>query len=259
MASYMDMVTVLMCTFIVLFSMSSINAKKFEELKNSLQTGFGVVKSEKIDTAKGIIVPPKDVNDKKTTTPTPLDLARIEVTNLQKLEAQINASLAAEGLQSSVSFNIDARGLTIGLVGDETFFDTNLATLTPVAMQIINTIGPILGPTSYDLSIEGHADARPPGPPYQSNWQLAAARALSVLQVLSAQSGIAPTRLDAVSYGSAQAAAQGSTASDMAEERRVDVVVLDGQSEDVRNLIPKVLAQEEGASVTATASGSGGN
>jgi hypothetical protein len=43
----------------------------------------------------------------------------------------------------------------------------------------------------------------------------------------------------------------------MAEERRVDVVVLDGQSEDVRNLIPKVLAQEEGASVSATTEAGG--
>lgn len=257
MASYMDMVTVLMCTFIVLFSMSSINAKKFDELKNSLQTGFGVVKSQKIDTAKGVIVPPEDVDKTKTTTPTPMDLARIEVTNLQKLEAEINASLTAQGLQNSVSYNIDARGLTIGLVGDQTFFDTNLASLTPVALQIIDTIGPILAPTPYNLSIEGHADARPPGPPYQSNWELAAARAVSVLQVLATQAGMAQTRLDAVSYGSADAAAEGSTPADMAEERRVDVVVLDGQSEDVRNLIPKVLAQEEGASVSATTEAGG--
>lgn len=253
MASYMDMVTVLMCTFIVLFSMSSINAKKFEELKNSLQTGFGVVKSQKVDTAKGIIVPPKDVNHKKTTTPTPLDLARIEVTNLQKLEAEINASLTAEGLQSAVSYTIDARGLTIGLVGDQTFFNTNLATLTPEALKIIDTIGPILNATTYNLSIEGHADERPPGPPYQNNWQLAAARAVSVLQVLG-QSGIVPTRLDAVSYGSSQAAAEGDSPSEMAEERRVDVVVIDGQTEDVRNLIPKVLSQEEGAATVASPS-----
>jgi chemotaxis protein MotB len=258
MASYMDMVTVLMCTFIVLFAMSSINAKKFDELKNSLQTGFGVVKSQKVDTAKGIVVPPADVNKKNVTTPTPLDLAKIEVTNLQKLEAEINASLTAQGLQSSVSYTIDARGLTIGLVGDQTFFDSNLAALTPVATQIVNTIGPILGPTSYNLSIEGHADARPPGPPYDNNWQLASARALSVLQELSQQAGIAATRLDAVSYGSAQAAAQGSTPSDMAEERRVDVVVLDGQTEQVRDLIPKVLSEEEGASVSATTSEAGG-
>ncbi|MBW8872765.1 MAG: flagellar motor protein MotB, partial [Leifsonia sp.] len=43
MASYMDMVTVLMCMFIVLFAMSTVDAKKFEALKDSLATGFGQV------------------------------------------------------------------------------------------------------------------------------------------------------------------------------------------------------------------------
>ncbi|MDQ6754021.1 MAG: flagellar motor protein MotB, partial [Actinomycetota bacterium] len=43
MASYMDMVTVLMCMFIVLYAMSTVDKTKFEVLKNSLATGFGVV------------------------------------------------------------------------------------------------------------------------------------------------------------------------------------------------------------------------
>ena len=43
MASYMDMVTVLMCMFIVLFAMSTVDQAKFVQLKNSLATGFGAV------------------------------------------------------------------------------------------------------------------------------------------------------------------------------------------------------------------------
>ena len=42
MASYMDMVTVLMCLFIVLYAMSTVDQDKFAALKNSLATGFGV-------------------------------------------------------------------------------------------------------------------------------------------------------------------------------------------------------------------------
>ena len=41
MASYLDMVTVLMCMFIVLFAMSTVDKDKFEALSNSLATGFG--------------------------------------------------------------------------------------------------------------------------------------------------------------------------------------------------------------------------
>ncbi|WIB65586.1 flagellar motor protein MotB [Curtobacterium sp. MCBD17_040] len=245
MASYMDMVTVLMCTFIVLFSMSSINAHKFDQLKNSLQTGFGVQKSQKVDTAKGVIVP-KDVKKSKTpSVPTPLQLAQTEVQNFQKLQSAINAQLTAKGLQHDVQFSIDSRGLTIGLVGDSTFFDSNQDTLTGTAQSIIDVIGPVLRPTAYKLSIEGHADKRPPQAPYATNWDLAAERAVSVLRRLDEQNGIADTRTTATSYGSSDATAPGNDAAALSHDRRVDIVVLSGQNQDVRNLIPKVLAAEK--------------
>ena len=59
--SYMDMVTVLMCLFIVLYAMSTVDKDKFEKLRLALSTGFGVTKTEKIDTARGIVVPKADV------------------------------------------------------------------------------------------------------------------------------------------------------------------------------------------------------
>ena len=58
MASYMDMVTVLMCMFIVLFAMSTVDAKKFDLLRNSLATGFGQTDIGKLDTAKGTVLDP---------------------------------------------------------------------------------------------------------------------------------------------------------------------------------------------------------
>ncbi|WP_026532245.1 OmpA/MotB family protein [Arthrobacter sp. H41] len=57
MASYMDMVTVLMCMFIVLYAMSTVDQKKFEQLRTSLATGFGAVETATVDTAEGTVVP----------------------------------------------------------------------------------------------------------------------------------------------------------------------------------------------------------
>ena len=48
MASYMDMVTVLMCLFIVLYAMSTVDQDKFAALRNSLATGFGSVIAQPI-------------------------------------------------------------------------------------------------------------------------------------------------------------------------------------------------------------------
>lgn len=246
MASYLDMITVLMCTFLVMFAMSSVNAAKFNQLKNSLQTGFGVVKTQKVDTASGVVVPPKDATKTDPKDLAPIALAKIELDRLKDLQAQIERSLAKKGLDKDVSFTIDQRGLTVGLIGNTTFFHTNLADLTPSAKQVIATIAPIIAHAGNRISMEGHADQRPPLPPYPTNWELAAARAVSVLRELDS-AGVPGDRLDAVSYGDTHAAVNGSSSSALAQDRRVDVVVLSDQPEAVRQLIPLLLkGQGEG-------------
>jgi chemotaxis protein MotB len=241
MASYMDMVTVLMCMFIVLFAMSTVDAKKFEQLKDSLATGFGQVKTQKIDTAKGVVVPPKHVDESGKSTD--FALAQQEAQDLQRLKDRIQAALTHDGLQDAVELKIDERGLTIGLVGNSTFFDSNRAELSPRAVAVLDDIGPILAPAPYGVSVEGHADLRQPGAPYPTNWELSAGRATSVLRHLVEVNGFPQGRIAAVSFGSARPVDgyTGTTDVDLAQNRRVDVVVLSAQSEDVRRLIPQAL------------------
>ena len=242
MASYMDMVTVLMCMFIVLFAMSTVDAKKFEQLKDSLATGFGQVKTQKVDTASGVVVPPKHVDESGKSTE--FALAQQEVQNLQHLKDLIQAALTRDGLQDAVELKIDQRGLTIGLVGNSTFFDSNRAELSARAVAVLNDIGPVLAPASYAVSVEGHADLRQPGAPYPTNWELSAGRATSVLRHLVEVNGFPQGRIAAVSYGSARPVDgfTGTTDSDLAQNRRVDVVVLSARAEDIRKLIPQAAA-----------------
>ncbi|GAA1442080.1 OmpA/MotB family protein [Leifsonia poae] len=241
MASYMDMVTVLMCMFIVLFAMSTVDQKKFAELKDSLATGFGQVKSQKIDTASGVIVPPSQVDDKGDNTD--LALAEQEASNLKALRDRIMLALGRDGLQTDVTMKIDARGLTIGLVGNETFFASNRAELSATAVAVLNDIGPAITGAPYQVSIEGHADLRQPGAPYPTNWELSAGRATSVLRHLVEVNRFPQGRIAAVSYGSARplANATGTSDRDLAANRRVDVVVLSNQPDKVRALIPQAL------------------
>lgn len=91
MASYMDMVTVLMCMFIVLFAMSSVDQIKFEKLRNSLATGFGTEISQKVDTASGVVVP-GELATANGEGFSPLDLATEEVNKLTALQAPCRTS-----------------------------------------------------------------------------------------------------------------------------------------------------------------------
>ena len=258
MASYMDMVTVLMCMFIVLFAMSSVDADKFEKLKNSLATGFGASEVGSIDTAEGIVVPADRVGEEGEPVEvplTPIELAKAEVDKLEALKEQMRVNLANNGLEHTVEFKIDERGLTIRLVGSETFFGSNSVALAGVAPSVLDAVSPVLAGTSYEIAVEGHADSRAPGAPFATNWELSSGRATQVLRRLVESGGVGQERVGAVGFGSARPMVAGDTEAAMAANRRVDIVVISDQPESVRALIPDVLQQYVNASATSLPKG----
>lgn len=253
MASYMDMVTVLMCMFIVLFAMSTVDQTKFVQLKESLATGFGVTKTAYADVAKGIVVPKKDVGKQGELSNSQQSNSEKAIVELQKLEAlrdAMQANLSQAGLASVVQFIIDSRGLTVRLDGAEAFFSTNSAVLSTTARQVLQNIAGPLNTVTYQIAIEGYADYRATIAPYPTNWELSSARAVSVLRDLVEQNAVASTRVGATGFGSARPLSTGTTPADLALNRRVDVVVLSDQSEAVRDLIPKLLAAQNAAAGT---------
>ncbi len=240
MASYMDMVTVLMCMFIVLYAMSTVDKTKFEVLKNSLATGFGVVSTEKVDTAKGVVVPPDKVNSQAEGF-TNLDLAKKEVDKLTALRDKMNANLKAVGLADAVKFQIDERGLTVRLVSSQTFFNPDDATLTAQTVQVLDSIAPVLAGITLNVSVEGNAALVPPQYHDPQYWEISTSRATHVVRHLIEADGIDQKRMAAVGFGAARPLGATNSAEDLAMNRRVDIVVLSDQPEDVRSLIPQVL------------------
>lgn len=241
MASYMDMVTVLMCLFIVLYAMSTIDQDKFEKLRFALSTGFGQTASKTVDTAEGVVVPPNLVDKKGNGFAAQADVAEAvkELDNLKAMEEAIQASLQAHGVADRVGFDIDQRGLTIKLIGTQTFFDGNSAVLRPESQSIIDAIAPVIAASTNQISVEGHADAHGSPAPFVSDWDLSTSRATSVLRRFVDADGIAGPRLSATGYGSARPAS--TDPSDTAANRRVDIVILSDKSEDIRRLIPGLL------------------
>ena len=246
MASYMDMVTVLMCMFIVLFAMSTVDQEKFEQLKASMSTGYGETESNTVDTAKGVVVPPDQVESEEVLDPDAAlaALAATEVQELTELREKLKSGLVKEGMEEDVRFEIDERGLTIRLVSSEMFFEPDVADLTAQAVDVLNVVGPILTPTSYGVSVEGHTAQVRQFTDTALDWELSSSRSVNVLRYLTEKGGLDYTRIKAVGYGESRPLASGNTAADRAQNRRVDIVVLSGQSEAVRQLIPGVASGE---------------
>ncbi|MFL0358236.1 flagellar motor protein MotB [Curtobacterium flaccumfaciens] len=279
MASYMDMITVLMCMFLVLFAMSTVDQEKYVQLKQSLATGFGEVDSQKIDTASGTVVTKDQIEDgsgystdksqadhstassgtKDTnvdpastvvpTTATKQDLAEAkrELDDLTKLERAIQHNLAKAGQTENVQFTVDARGLIVRLIGSETYFSTNSADLSDQARSIMDAIAPVLKTSDHDVSVEGHADQRNSTAPYATNWELSAARATGVLRDLVERGGMPGDHVQSVGFGSSRPLAKGGTDRDLALNRRVDIVVLSNADQDVSALMPALAKAQDGA------------
>ncbi|OIH93715.1 flagellar motor protein MotB [Curtobacterium sp. MCBA15_001] len=282
MASYMDMITVLMCMFLVLFAMSTVDQQKYIALKNSLATGFGEVKTAKIDTASGTVVAKDQVKDGKgysiddakadhstaasgakdtntdpaaATVPTvpasasgqDVAAATKELDDLKAIQKAITDNLAKVGQTANVDFTVDARGLTVRLIGSETYFGTNSADLSGQARTIMDAIAPVLKGAGHDVSVEGHADQRNSTAPYATNWELSAARATGVLRDLVERGGMPGEHIQSVGFGSSRPLAKGVTDADNALNRRVDIVVLSNQDQDVSALMPALAAAQDGA------------
>ena len=267
MASYMDMVTVLMCMFIVLFAMSTVDAKKFDLLRNSLATGFGQTDIGKLDTAKGTVLDPTKASKSGESFGAGPQAAKAaaaaakaaaaaavkEVDSIKNLEAKVSASLAIQGLQGTVQYTIDQRGLTIRLVDQQAFFTPNSTVLSGSAPRVLDTIAPILSATGEDIAVEGHADSRATLPPFPTNWELSSGRAVAVLRRMVESGGVTESKIGAVGYGSSRPLSPGTAAADLAQNRRVDIIALSNASESVRALIPDVVSGKIPGSMTAEA------
>jgi chemotaxis protein MotB len=245
MASYLDMITVLMCLFIVLYAMSNVDKGKYEELKDSLSAAFGreVVEGEPV-LAGGI---EEDGAEEKPEALTDLQRAQAELEHLRQLRDEVAKRLETRGLQHLVEFGIDARGLSVKLVGSETFFDGNSATLRAEAKAVLNSVAPVLRAIDNQVAIEGHADPQGNPAPFPTDWELSSGRATGVLRHLVESGGVAPERISSVGYGSSRPVTTEGGAAAGALNRRVDIVILSQEPEAVRGLIPDLIEKEEQA------------
>lgn len=255
---YGDMLTVLMCLFIVLFAMSSVDQGKFEKLKESLATGFGTETSETVDAAEGVVVPPELVNSEAAGF-TDMDLAMQEVAELRALEDAVAKELASKGLSETVRFVTDERGLTVRMMSTEAFFNPNVATLTDEAAQVLSSVAPVLSGSGRDIGVEGHTQAIPYTYPYMTGWELSSARSVNVVRYLVENGAVKPEKITPSGFGESRPLTPGNTEEEKRLNRRTDIVIASDEADRVKALIPeaaaKVDAGEHGAAPEAKGGG----
>lgn len=269
--TYADMITLLMVLFIVLFAMSTIDAQKFDQLKQSLAGAFGGNPSmltggaKQVGETEGISPAAIDLqagaNNGDTPQTPPLDAqaaakavqdadrvkasrdqqaAERELANLLELQRQITERLREAGLEQTVQFNIDERGLVINIVTTSVVFGGDSAVLLRDGKRILDAMAPTLAGVPNHLEIAGHTNQLPvPTVNYPSSWELSTARASSVVRYLLGRD-LVPERMTAAGYADQRPLYPPADPLSVTRNRRVEVIVLSDQPADVRALLPSV-------------------
>ncbi|HTS50144.1 MAG TPA: OmpA family protein [Bryobacteraceae bacterium] len=129
--------------------------------------------------------------------------------------------------QTGLDLHLEARGLVISLP-QAILFASGDDHINASALPIISQIADVLRDLDNKVELAGHADSVPiHNRRFKNNWELSAARGLSLLNTLTNQYGIAEARLTVSSYGSFSPKSSNDTADGRAENRRVEILILD--------------------------------
>jgi chemotaxis protein MotB len=229
--SYADFITLLFAFFVVLYATSNRNEEKEREFQDSLRhymkifaTTFGSGSSG------GSSSPSSAFETSYSAKKDSHDHVLMEKT-LQKI---IEAKLTQKERDELVpEVKADAHGVRVVLSASG-FFPDGSAKMRLPAMKALASFAEVLKRTPYHLLVEGHTDDRPVvGGQYESNWELAGARASAIVRFLAKAHGVDATKMAAISFADQRPLVPNDTEIHRAQNRRIEILIsTDNESED---------------------------
>lgn len=210
MATFSDMVTLLLAFFVMLLSFSSIQESKFNDAIHSLKGAFGVMVSPPTVIQQDTVIQPNaDTNEWQQM--------------LYEVQ-QIRRVLAEQGIEDDVQLEVTKEGVSIQ-ISTPLLFAPAQAELRSESRDLVGRLAKALGSLDTEIQIEGHTDNVPiSSEQFPSNWELSSARATAVLKSL-VERGLPPQRLAAVGYGEFRPIAPNDDPAGRRRNRRVEIFV----------------------------------
>ena len=222
MDTYGDMVTLLLCFFVMLYSMSRVDESKWIALVQSFNPNYAV------DEPSQIVVPGEIANEPVTDLPSGLTQDQVEAA-LEELYLSMSEYAESAGLQDMVSLS-KGSGYVFISFDDTIFFDGDSSVLKDGGKAILDQIAVPLAEASESINeirVLGHtAQASPDRPNYVDvDRFLSSDRATVVTIYLQEKNIIDPARLVSVGYGQWRPIASNDTAETRAQNRRVELII----------------------------------
>jgi chemotaxis protein MotB len=233
--TYADMITLLMAFFVMMYGLSILDLKKFDQFKAGVAKQLG--KSPIMDGGQGILIagtgvaessaPPIGAGNRKGADDAPQTTGDVNRQNLPELANKVQKGLTAAGLQGTVEAETDPRGLVL-YVANRTLFKSGSAYLEYDGRRVLDQLALVLAPIDNQVIVEGHTDSVPirPGGTFPSNWELSTSRATQVLRWMVEGRGLPAVRFSAAGYADTRPRYPNDSPVHRADNRRVEIVVV---------------------------------
>ena len=246
--TFADLISLLMCFFVLLLSFSEIDAQKFKQIAGELSKAFGVQREVPVlevpmgtspifDQFSPAPPEPTVVNEVKQTTtdeqpeletlksPTDVAVESAIQEELEKTLEQVRSVLETAIEDGRVNLIQDNHRIIVR-VEEKGAFPSGSADLTWEFEGLLLEMADILVQIPGKLTIEGHTDDVPIRTQrFYSNWDLSAARAAAVANALLAEGNLKPARLAVTGLAYTEPRVPNTSSENRAKNRRVEIII----------------------------------
>jgi chemotaxis protein MotB len=209
--TYADMITLLLAMFILLYAISKINQKKYQEV---MQIAAKVIGKKNISAVEEASV------------------EKLE-SKLQNAQEKLKKIIEDKNMREKIQLMVEERGIRISFQTDGIFFDLGKADLTEDFQSILGAMATTLKEIPNSIRVEGHICDMPINTvEFPSNWELSTRRATNVLRYLI-EEGVPGEKMAAAGYAETRPIAPNDCEENRVKNRRVDIIILRSEAGDL--------------------------
>jgi chemotaxis protein MotB len=215
--TFSDMVTLLLCFFVLLLSFANTDMIKFKEVLGSMKDAFGVQKEILVLGREG----GQKMPIKMQSDPSKTERDRQRLVNL------LRTLVEEADLEKNTFITPDKRGVRLEIMelAGSVMFGPGDTKILPAAARLFRKLIPMMKDTPYKITVQGHTDDIPiQSSRFPSNWELSSARAGSVVRFFIQNGNLDGRRFTAVGCAHTKPLFENNTPENRAKNRRVSII-----------------------------------
>lgn len=241
MSTFSDLMNLLLCFFVMLFAMSTVDAEKFEQIAASFNDSFSVLPAGGASMGDGVLVSngiaqlnslsvySNNMGERTKKSEEQDALEEVEEKKLEQSEQmaeEMTEILEQSNVIEAVEIDFTSQYVVLTLNG-ALLFDSGKDEIRPESMDVVNAIGDMLqNYTGNIVEIEGHTDNVPINTKkFRNNNELSSARAIAVAEYYMQNKGMDPALMKYSGRGEYVPVADNGTAEGRAKNRRVEIKI----------------------------------